>query len=47
MIGFEKIVYILEDNDDIRELLTYLLEAEAYSVIGFAAISDFIQALSV
>lgn len=47
MVAFKKIIYILEDNDDIRELLTYLLETEAYGVIGLATISDFNQALSV
>lgn len=37
----DKIIYIVEDNDDIRELVEYLLEAEGYKVYGFANATTF------
>ncbi len=37
----KKNVYVVEDNDDIRELVEYLLESEAYNVSGFATVGEF------
>lgn len=36
-----KHIYVVEDNDDIRELVEFLLEAEDYQVSSFANITDF------
>lgn len=36
-----KKIYVVEDNDDIRELVEYLLEIEEYEVNGFANATDF------
>ncbi|TKC08395.1 response regulator [Pedobacter polaris] len=36
-----KNIYVVEDNDDIRELVQYLLESEGYAVTGFANVTDF------
>ncbi|RZL50169.1 MAG: response regulator [Pedobacter sp.] len=36
-----KNIYVVEDNDDIRELVQYLLESEDYNVKGFANVTDF------
>ena len=41
-----KLVYILEDNDDIREILELLLTSENYQVAGFPDVSTFMQGLS-
>jgi two-component system phosphate regulon response regulator PhoB len=37
----ERNIYIVEDNDDIRELVTYLFEIEGYVVTSFANATDF------
>jgi two-component system phosphate regulon response regulator PhoB len=37
----KKIIYVLEDNDDIRELIQYLFESEDYLVTSFANATDF------
>jgi DNA-binding response OmpR family regulator len=37
----KKCIYILEDNDDIRELLAYLLTEENYEVHGYPTIKSF------
>ncbi|TKC01156.1 response regulator transcription factor [Pedobacter cryotolerans] len=39
----KKNIYVVEDNDDIRELVHYLLESEGYEVEAFANVSDFEQ----
>lgn len=36
-----KSIYVVEDNDDIRELVQYLLESEDFNVTGFANVTDF------
>lgn len=36
-------IYVVEDNDDIRELVQYLLESEGYEVESFANVADFEQ----
>lgn len=41
-----KSIYIVEDNDDIRELIEYLLDNENYHVTGFANVTDFKDQLS-
>lgn len=42
-----KNIYVVEDNDDIRELVQYLLESEDYNVTGFANITEFKAQLSI
>lgn len=37
----KKCIYILEDNDDIRELISFLLEEENYEVKGYPTVSSF------
>jgi DNA-binding response OmpR family regulator len=37
----KKSIYILEDNDDIRELLSYLLTEENYEVKGYPTVRSF------
>ena len=37
----KKNIYIVEDNDDIRELVGYLFESEGYLVTSFANATDF------
>ena len=37
----KKNIYVVEDNDDIRDLVQYLLESEGYEVEAFANVSDF------
>lgn len=37
----KKCVYILEDNDDIRELLSYILIEADYNVQGYPTVSSF------
>ncbi|RZL35855.1 MAG: response regulator [Pedobacter sp.] len=37
----DKKIYVVEDNDDIRELVTYLLESEGYGVESFATVKAF------
>lgn len=39
----KKCIYILEDNDDIRELIVYLLTEENYEVKGYATVALFKQ----
>ncbi|RZJ20136.1 MAG: response regulator transcription factor [Acinetobacter sp.] len=36
-----KTIYVVEDNDDIRELVEYLLETEGYKVSGFPNATTF------
>lgn len=38
-------IYILEDDDSIRKLVTYALESQGYTTKGFAAPSGFFKAL--
>ena len=40
-----KLIYILEDNDDIREILELLLIGDHYDVAGFPDVSSFYQGL--
>ncbi|QPH40607.1 response regulator transcription factor [Pedobacter endophyticus] len=40
-----KLIYILEDNDDIREILELLLTADHYEVVGFPDVSSFRKGL--
>lgn len=42
-----KSIYIVEDNDDIRELVEYLLDNENYQVAGFANVTDFKTQLAI
>jgi len=37
----KKTIFVVEDNDDIRELVEYLLEIEDFEVTGFANASQF------
>ncbi len=37
----KKTIYVVEDNDDIRELTEYLFESEGFLVKSFANASDF------
>jgi DNA-binding response OmpR family regulator len=37
----KKSIYILEDNDDIRELISYLLVEENYEVKGYPTVKEF------
>lgn len=37
----DKIIYVVEDNDDIRELVEYILEIEGYKVTGFPNATTF------
>lgn len=37
----KKCIYLLEDNDDIREMILYLLEEEHYEVYGYPTIKSF------
>jgi DNA-binding response OmpR family regulator len=37
----KKCIYILEDNDDIRELIAYLLIEENYDVQGYPTVKSF------
>jgi two-component system phosphate regulon response regulator PhoB len=36
-----KIIYVLEDNEDIRELIEYLFESEGFLVTSFASATEF------
>jgi len=36
-----KLIFILEDNDDLRELYGYILEGEDYDISTFATIAEF------
>ena len=38
-------IYILEDDDSIRKLVTYALESQGYSAAGFAVPSAFYEEL--
>ncbi len=40
-INLKKNIYIVEDNDDIRELVGYLFESEGYHVTSFANATEF------
>lgn len=42
-----KNIYVVEDNDDIRELVQYLLESEDFNVTGFANVTDFNKKIAV
>lgn len=42
-----KNIYVVEDNDDIRELVQYLLESEEFNVTGFANVTDFNKQIAV
>lgn len=37
----KKSIYIVEDNDDIRELIAYLLTVENYDVRGYPTVKSF------
>ena len=37
----KKNIYVVEDNDDIRELVGYLFESEGYGVNSFATATEF------
>lgn len=37
----DKCIYIVEDNDDIREILEYLLKEEQYQVQAYPSVSQF------
>jgi DNA-binding response OmpR family regulator len=39
----KKCIYILEDNDDIRELISFLLIEEDYEVMGYPTVKSFKQ----
>lgn len=41
MKRIKKCIYILEDNDDIRELIAYLLTEENYEVRGYPTVKSF------
>lgn len=43
----KKIVYVVEDNDDIREMIEYLLSSEKYDVYGYATAFAFKEQLKV
>lgn len=38
-----KLIFILEDNDDLRELYELILEDENYDILTFATVADFKQ----
>ena len=38
-------IYILEDDDSIRKLVTYALESQGYAATGFAVPSAFYKAM--
>ena len=42
----QKLIYILEDNDEIREILELLLVEDDYRVSAFANVSSFLIGLS-
>ncbi|MFD0942084.1 response regulator transcription factor [Pedobacter boryungensis] len=39
----QKLIYILEDNDDLRELYGFILEGENYSLKMFATVTSFME----
>lgn len=39
----KKEIFILEDNQDLRELYQYILEAEHYNITTFASITAFME----
>jgi DNA-binding response OmpR family regulator len=41
----KKCVFVLEDNDEIRELFTYLLEEESYEVHAYPTAASFRESL--
>lgn len=43
----KKTVYVVEDNDDIREMIEYLLSAEDYEVSGYATAFAFKEKLKI
>ena len=42
----QKLIYILEDNDEIREILELILVGDDYKVSAFANVSSFLTGLS-
>ncbi|RZJ90550.1 MULTISPECIES: response regulator transcription factor [Pedobacter] len=38
-----KKIFILEDNDDLRDLYSLILEGEDYAITGFATVGEFMQ----
>ncbi|UKT65270.1 response regulator transcription factor [Pedobacter mucosus] len=38
-----KRICVLEDNDDIREIISFILEDEAYEVSTYASVKDFLN----
>lgn len=43
MSEFRKKIYILEDNQDLRELYGYILEGENYEITTFATVTAFME----
>ena len=41
MVKNKKCIYLLEDNDDIREMILYLLTEENYEVHGYPSVKSF------
>lgn len=41
----KKCVFVLEDNEDLRELFTYLLEEESYEVHAYPTVAAFRKSL--
>lgn len=37
----DKLIFLLEDDDDIRQIITYILEDEGYFVNAFASVGEF------
>lgn len=44
--AMSKKIFILEDNDDLRELYVLILEEEDYLITGFATVAEFMQKLA-
>lgn len=42
----KKCVFLLEDNTDLRELFTYLLEEEQYDVKSYPSVAEFLAGIS-
>ncbi len=38
-----KLIFILEDNEDLRELYRYILEDEDYDITTFSTVSEFME----
>lgn len=43
MSDFRKEIFILEDNQDLRELYEYILEGENYEITTFATVTAFME----